>query len=84
METTINFSFVVTKDTVENFRGTLPSKFKTPQELWKHIKYNSENIESFELERFEFDVDYNGWTNKLTIDQIVNDPLEDEFEIEFE
>ena len=83
METTINFSFQVTQDLVHGFRGTLPSKFENPQKLWEHIKYHTQNIESFELERLEFDVDYNGWTNKLTIDEIVNDPLNDEIEIEF-
>ena len=83
METTINFSFQVSKDTVENFRGTLPSKFETPQLLWEHIKINS-NLENYELQETQLDVDYNSWTEKLTIDEIVNDPINEEFNIVFE
>ena len=83
METTIYFSFTVSNDTVENFRGTLPSKFENPQKLWEHIKYNS-NLEDYELEKTQLDVDYNGWSEKLTIDEIVNDPIEEEFNIVFE
>jgi len=78
-----SFSFTVSSDIVENFKGMLPSKFENPKELWKHIKFQCENIESFELERLDFDVDYNGFTNNITINEIVNDPLNDEFPIEF-
>ena len=84
METTINFSFQVSNDTVFHFKGTLPTKFETPQKLWEHIKYHSENIESFELERLMFEVNYNGWSEKVTIEEIVNDPLEDEIDLVFE
>jgi hypothetical protein len=78
-----SFSFTISEDIVENFKGMLPSKFESPQKLWEHIKYHCENIESFELERLCFDVDYNGFTNNITINEIVNDPLNDEFPIEF-
>jgi hypothetical protein len=83
METTINFSFQVSKDTVENFRGTLPSKFETPQMLWEEIKRKSD-LEHHELEETQLDVDYNGWSEKLTIDEIVNDPINEEYNIVFE
>ena len=84
METTIHFSFQVSNDTVFHFKGILPTKFETPQLLWENIKYHCEDIESFELERLCFNVDYNGWSEKVTIEEIVNDPLEDEFNIVFE
>ena len=75
------FSFQVTKNNIENFRGTLPLKFKTPQELWEEIKLNSD-LENYELEETELDVFYN--VGKVTIDEIVNDPIEDSFTIVFE
>lgn len=83
METTINFSFQVSNDTVFHFKGTLPSKFETPKELWEHIKRNSD-LENYELEQTQLDVDYNSWSEKLTIDEIVNDPINEEFNIVFE
>ncbi len=83
METTINFSFQVSKDTVFHFRGTLPSKFETPQMLWEEIKRKSD-LEHHELEETQLDVDYNGWSEKLTIDEIVNDPINEEYNIVFE
>jgi hypothetical protein len=82
MEDSTKFYFEVSKDLIYDFKGKLPVGFKTQQELWKHIKYHS-NIESFELEEFNFEVDYNGW-GKVTIEERRNDPLDDEIEMEFE